>query len=141
MAEVSTAELKTLLEAEHARSDRRREADIEWRTRLDGVTKTLADEMVVVRKRQDHSEERQDRFALELLAVSSRLGAQDSQIKHIKEETDKQTPILSALKAHMAGNEAILRFLKWGIPLCGAAVAVIVPGLWWLFSALGARGH
>jgi hypothetical protein len=138
MAEVSTAELKTLLEAEHARSDRRREADIEWRTRLDGVTKTLADEMVVVRKRQDHSEERQDRFALELLAVSSRMGAQDSQIKHIKDETDKQTPILAALRAHMVGNEAILKFLKWAVPSGGAALAVLVPALWWLFATIKA---
>jgi hypothetical protein len=73
--------------------------------------------------------------------VGARLDAQDRDILHIRKETDKQTPILTSLQLHMAGTESTFHFLKFAVPLIGAALTVLVPALWWLFSTIYAVHH
>jgi hypothetical protein len=73
--------------------------------------------------------------------VGARLDAQDRDILHIRKETDKQTPILNQLQLHMAGTEATAHFLKFAVPLVGAALTVLVPTLWWIFSAISVVHH
>lgn len=161
MSDVSNSDLKSLLEQQALRDDRRREADIEWRARFEGVVKTLADEVSAVRRRQDGMESRQNKFDRELSAaatksvdaldaaaslegrviaavggLSGRLDSQDKEIGHVRRETDKQTPILAAVESYMIGNKATLSFLKWAVPLTGTAAVALITSLWFLFSAL-----
>ena len=148
------AEIKTLLEAQAARDDRRHEANIVWRTRMDGAVKTLTDQVSVVSQRQDAQEKRLDRHEQELFVATGRsnealnssaelegkvivaLASQDKEIAHIRSETDKQTPILAKLLDHMSGQVATSKFLRWAVPLTGGAIVTAIPVLWWLFTAL-----
>ena len=165
MSDATTGDLKLLLEQAAVRDDRRHEANVEWRTRMDSAVKTLTDQVAVVSQRQDAQERRLDRHEHELSLAAGRsseaidtaaelegkligsvngmavrfaekLAAQDKEIAHIRSETDKQMPILSKLQEYMAGQVATSKFLRWAIPLTGGAVITIVPAMWWLFHAL-----
>lgn len=165
MSETTTGEIRNLLEQAALRDDRRHEANVEWRSRMDGAVRTLTDEVVAVKQRQDTQERRLEKHEYELSVVagrsnealasadtiegkligavngmavrfSERLGSQDKEIAHIRTETDKQMPVLAKLQEYMAGQVATSRFLRWAVPLTGGAIITVVPALWWLFTAL-----
>ena len=163
MAEVTTSELKALLESQAARDERRREADVERFARFEGIVQTLTNEVAHVRKRQDLFDEWRERADRELAMatgrakdaqdataslegrlvgavngfadrVNSRLVSQDSEIAHIKKATDAQTPMLTQLMVYMNGAQANAALLKWLVPLTGSAIVVLVPLLWYIFG-------
>ena len=154
-------ELKVLIESESTAQRLARERDAEWRGRFGSLVEKVVTEVQALNKRVDRLEQRdveidkrarkamessddlEGRVMLELSAVNHLIKAGDGARAIMGEKVDRleainnsQMTLISSSHEAIVGIRATIGFIRWLIPLAGAAFVTLVSALVWLLGHL-----